>query len=522
MSDERDDDVPIYFSPGDDNIEIDEFDRKALLEDQPAQEWDRYKPAKTLEQAAEEARKAGEVKIRGMRNRRSSEEQGAASNTDRKTRSQSITMTRLKMITEHSGSDSIPRVSYSGPMPVDDGDEGSGVHSVPHSSSVASGAGGRSAHIAPVAETGLSNAWKLILGLLALNIFAVGIWCGSFLFPSSSHVSSLYDDEPKPATPAGSKEKARKIRLLKGDTTIADIVERLNPVVVNIDTRYAHEGTRPHGPGQNQASGLVIQSDGYILTNNHVIPANTQIRVTLDDRREFEGKVIGRDSYTDLAVIKIDANYLQTARLGSVDDLRPGDWAIAIGSPYGYDHSVSVGVVSALDRRVDYDHHVAFLQTDAAINPGNSGGPLVNIDGEVIGICTSAVLSGTRGIGFAIPVDLANSVSRKLMSEGSIVRPYLGLYMRDIDPERKKASSLPGKPIAVAANKVVAGGPAADAGFQPGDLITRVNGTPVHSSDEVRAFIHAAKPGDTLDMDIVRHGVTSRLKVKLGNYPSNI
>lgn len=509
MSDERDDDVPIYFSPGDDNIEIDEFDRKALLEDQPAHEWDRYKPAKTLEQAAEEARKAGEVKIRGMRNRRSSEEQEAESSTDRKTRSQSITMTRLKMITEHSGSDSIPR------LPVDEGEEASGVHNVPRAPSPA-------LQTAPAVETGLSNAWKLILGLLALNIFAVGIWCGSFLFPNSSHVSSLYEDESKPAAPVGSKEKPRKIRLLKGDTTIADIVERLNPVVVNIDTRYAHEGTRPHGPGQNQGSGLVIQSDGYILTNNHVIPANTQIRVTLDDRREFEGKVVGRDSYTDLAVIKIDANYLQTARLGSVDDLRPGDWAIAIGSPYGYDHSVSVGVVSALDRRVDYDHHVAFIQTDAAINPGNSGGPLVNIDGEVIGICTSAVQSGARGIGFAIPVDLANSVSRKLMSEGSIARPYLGLYMRDIDPERKKARSLPSKPIAVVVNKVVAGGPAADAGFHPGDLIARVNGTPVHSSDEVRAFIHAARPGDTLDMDIVRNGISSRLKVKLGNYPSNI
>ncbi|MBZ0188916.1 MAG: trypsin-like peptidase domain-containing protein [Candidatus Obscuribacterales bacterium] len=519
MADERDDDVPIYFSPGDENIELEEFDAKALLKDEaPAHEWDRYKPAKTLEQASEEASMAGEVKIRGMRNRRMNGKTGEVSDSDKKTRTQSMTYTRLKQITQQSSSElPIARASYNGPMP--DADEpGQAEDTIASRNSNAIGTG----EFRTMSEPGtISNIWKLVLGLLALNVFAVGIWCGSFMFPSQSNVSSLYEGE---SVEVDSRKKGKKFRMLKGDTTVADVVERLNPVVVNIDTRYAHEGgRRPAGPGLSQASGLIIRSDGYIITNNHVIPNNTQIRVTLDDKREYVAKIVGRDAYTDLAVIKINANNLQVAPFGSVEDLRPGDWAIVIGSPYGYDHSVTVGVVSALNRQVnDFNHHVSFIQTDAAINPGNSGGPMVNIDGQVIGISTAAVQSGARGIAFSIPIDTANEVAKKLISEGSIARPYLGLYMKDIDPNRKKAQSLPGSPVAVAVHKVVNEGPGDRAGFLPADLITKVNGTPVHSSDEVRAFIRAGKPGDQIDMDIVRRGSAMKLKVILGTYPTSM
>lgn len=528
------DDVPVYFSPGDDNVEIAEnIDKKALLEDEPPIEWSRYKPEKTLEDASKEAKMRGEVKIRGK------------SNKDKDNRITSFGLKSIKQSGEAKGdkpgedsaTDSSDLVT---PKPSEqkllDMRNKLGIGNRvevklshfenPTGESSNKGAGSvEAAGIpvnAPVSDPigSLSPRWrKILLGLTALNIFALGLWCGSFLFPNSRTTTSFAVDH-------ASQGKSTEKSFVSGDSTFSKIVERLNPVVVNVDTRYraADGASRGYGSsGQAQASGVIVSSEGHILTNNHVIPENTQIRITLSDGRDFDAKVVGRDSYTDLAVVKIKARDLPVAPFGNVHKMHPGDWSLVIGSPYGLDHSVSLGVISALDRKVaDFNHHVPFIQTDAAINPGNSGGPLVNVDGEVIGIATGAVKTGARGIAFAIPIDVANRVAKKLIRDGTIARPYLGLYMRDYDPDAKKSRTLPGHPIAVTVANVVPGGPADISGLRRGDIILKVNGTVVNSSDEVRAFIKTSNPGDILVMSLQRGLNVIEKKVKLGLYPSNM
>ncbi len=541
MPDDIDDDVPVYFSPGDDSTEVNEdIDRKALLEDEPPIEWSRYKPEKTLEDASKEASEKGEVKIRGKSNKdkdtritsfglqslkkngeRSDRATDSGSDAENQSASQNLRDMRNKLgignrvevklshFENRGGSEPLPGASSGG---ADKFVSGSAAEK-----------SGEDSLLAGFGATVPKRWAKPILALLVLNVFAMGLWCGSFLFPNSRTTSSLVPD----ITPGGEADKDKKAEFLRGDTTFSKIVQRMNPVVVNVDTRHrVGDGKSIRdtgGYGQAQASGLVISSEGHILTNNHVIPQNTQIRITLSDGREFDAKVVGRDSYTDLAVVKINAKGLPVANFGDIHKMHPGDWAIVIGSPYGFDHSISLGVVSALDRKVaDFNHHVPFIQTDAAINPGNSGGPLVNIDGEVIGIATGAVKSGARGIAFAIPIDVANRVAKKLIRDGRIARPYLGIYMRDIDPQRKKARTLPGNPIAVAVANVVPSGPADISGLRRGDIILKVNGTVVNSSDEVRAFIKSSAAGDILLMSIQRGLNVIEKRVKLGVYPDNL
>ena len=526
------DDVPVYFSPGDDNVEIAEnIDKKALLEDEPPIEWSRYKPEKTLEDASKEAKMMGEVKIRGKSNKdkdnritsfglKSIGQSGAAKgdkpredSTDDSSDLPSPKPSEQKLLDMRNKLGIGNRVEVKLSHFEAPGDSSSPVESASSQTS-------QTRAEEPALLNTLSPRWrKILLGLTALNIFALGIWCGSFLFPNSRATTSFAGDQPSPG-------KNGEKSFVTGDTTFSKIVERLNPVVVNVDTRFrAADGAgRGYGnSGQAQASGLIISSEGHILTNNHVIPENTQIRITLSDGRDFDAKVVGRDSYTDLAVVKIKGGNLPVAPFGNIHKMHPGDWSLVIGSPYGLDHSVSLGVISALDRKVaDFNHHVPFIQTDAAINPGNSGGPLVNIDGEVIGIATGAVKTGARGIAFAIPIDVANRVAKKLIRDGKIARPYLGLYMRDYDPDAKKSRTLPGHPIAVTVANVVPGGPADISGLRRGDIILKVNGTVVNSSDEVRAFIKTSNPGDILVMSLQRGLNVIEKKVKLGLYPSNM
>ncbi|HMP52900.1 MAG TPA: trypsin-like peptidase domain-containing protein, partial [Candidatus Melainabacteria bacterium] len=186
-------------------------------------------------------------------------------------------------------------------------------------------------------------------------------------------------------------------------------------------------------------SGVIIRSDGYVLTNNHVVRKADDIEVTLSDGRKFKGKVVGRDSFTDLALVKIEANKLPIIRFGKSDQVKPGDWAIAIGNPSGLDHTVTFGIISALGRSINaLGSNVELIQTDAAINPGNSGGPLLNIDGELIGLNT-AIQSGAQNIGFAIPIDVARDVVDQLLNKGQIDRPYLGIYMQDLNEKLAKS-----------------------------------------------------------------------------------
>lgn len=269
-----------------------------------------------------------------------------------------------------------------------------------------------------------------------------------------------------------------------------------------------------HGTG----SGVIFRQDGYILTNNHVIQAD-DISVTLDDKRVFKGKVIGRDSYTDLALVKIEATNLPVAKLGNSKAIRPGDWAIAIGSPLGLDHTVTFGIVSALGRSLsEIGTNVELIQTDAAINPGNSGGPLLNIHGEVIGLNT-AIRGDAQNVGFAIPIDVAKEVAEQLLQHGKIARAYLGIYMQDLDAAMRKSLGLKENTKGVLIARLSPGSPADQAGLLQGDVIEKIDGKQVETSKQVQEIVRGHKPKDTLNILLLRNGVLTSIEVKIGDYP---
>lgn len=332
-----------------------------------------------------------------------------------------------------------------------------------------------------------------------------------------------------------------------GTNTVADIAALASKCVVNIDTKQnasvpdsAFHFNLPFkefeyffGPDFQQfqpkqlphkfesrgtGTGVIYRADGYILTNNHVVQAD-EINVTLDDKRTFKGKVVGRDSFTDLALVKIDANNLPTARLGSSKTLRPGDWAIAIGSPLGLDHTVTFGIVSALGRSLsDLGTNVELVQTDAAINPGNSGGPLLNIQGEVIGLNT-AIRGDAQNVGFAVPIDVAKDVAQQLLAHGKIARAYLGVYMQDLDEPLRKSLGVSDKSKGVVIARVSADSPADKAGLLQGDVIQKIDGTAMESSKQVQELVRKHKPGDSLNVLVMRNGALTALTVKVGDYP---
>jgi len=268
-------------------------------------------------------------------------------------------------------------------------------------------------------------------------------------------------------------------------------------------------------------SGLIIKADGLILTNNHVVGRANQIKVTLSDKRVFEGKVVGRDELNDLALVKINATGLPVARIGASKNVRPGDWAIAIGSPAGLDHSVTLGIISALGRSLfEISERGQLIQTDAAINPGNSGGPLLNIQGEVIGINTA--VSSARGgqqiqnIGFAIPSEVFEDTVQQLLASGQVKRPYVGIVMQDLSPEIVQALSLPPGITGVRVARLTAGSPAAQAGIEEGDIVTSADGKSLNAAEELRACVRSHKIGDTTVLQISRGGKDLTVKVAVG------
>jgi serine protease Do len=345
--------------------------------------------------------------------------------------------------------------------------------------------------------------------------------------------------------------------------TIADISEALAPTVVNIEVNQAvaaptmnlpffpgNPGQAPFGnfdfffngqrvapkpngggPGipvqpngqnvqHNTGSGFIIRSDGYILTNSHVVRGATKIRVTLSDKRFFEGHVVGTDTFSDLALVKIEASELPIARMGISSALRPGDFVIAIGSPLGFDHTVTFGIVSAIGRAVtDINGNINFIQTDAAINPGNSGGPLVNLDGEVIGVNT-AIQANAQNIGFSIPIDVAKEVCENLIAHKKIMRPWLGLSMQDVDEVLAKSLGVPETTKGAAVAQVLNGSPAQRGGFERADIIEKIDGRDIHSSKEVQELVRSHKVGDTLNFFILRNKVGQALSLTIGEYPS--
>jgi Do/DeqQ family serine protease len=332
---------------------------------------------------------------------------------------------------------------------------------------------------------------------------------------------------------------------------VTGVVQNVGPAVVRIDASRTVRSRAPRGFEQEQfsdeffgrpmppsgrsrqvsetGSGFIFNGNGHILTNAHVVSGSDTVRVTLRDGRAFTGKVLGADSVTDVAVVKIEAQNLPAVRLGNSDNLKAGEWAIAIGNPLGLDNTVTTGIVSATGRSSRQvgapDQRVRFVQTDAAINPGNSGGPLLNAAGEVIGINT-AIIQGAQGIGFAIPVNTAKNIADRLIAEGKVQHPYLGIQMVDLTPEmRQNINTDPELNLTVNQDegvlivRVMPNSPADRAGLRSGDIISQINNQSIKDSNSVQQAVDASTIGARLPMAVRRGGQNVEVVVQPGALP---
>jgi serine protease Do len=339
----------------------------------------------------------------------------------------------------------------------------------------------------------------------------------------------------------------------------ADLADRAGPAVVNIRTTArvaANAGALPfpdidendpmyeffrrffpnppqqgprQGPQQGPrrdvprglGSGFIISPDGYVMTNAHVVEGADDITVTLTDRREFKGKVIGTDRRTDVALVKIEATGLPNVKIGDVNKLRVGEWVVAIGSPFGLDNSVTAGIVSAKAR--DTGEFLPFIQTDVAVNPGNSGGPLLNMRGEVVGINSQIFTTsgGYNGISFAIPIDEAMNVQQQLRSSGRVIRGRIGVGIEGVSKEIAEAIGLGAPARGALVNSVEKDGPASKAGVEPGDVILRFDGRTIERSTDLPRIVGGTKPGTNSTMTVYRKGSQRELKVQVAELPQD-
>ena len=268
----------------------------------------------------------------------------------------------------------------------------------------------------------------------------------------------------------------------------------------------------------NFGSGFLISSDGYILTNTHVLSGMNSIKVVLNNRREYTARLVGSDTQTDIALLKIDAQGLPTVKIGDPKTLRVGEWVAAIGAPFGFDNSVTAGIVSAKGRSLPNENYTPFIQTDVAINPGNSGGPLFNLRGQVVGV-NSQIYSqsgGFMGISFAIPIDVAMNVADQLRRNGKVERGRIGVVIQEVNYDLAKSFGLEAANGALI-SQVTPGGPADKAGLQPGDIVQSVNGENVKASSDLPVLVGMMPPGTQLTLGIWRNGKREEVQVTLGS-----
>ena len=377
--------------------------------------------------------------------------------------------------------------------------------------------------------------------LSLMLVGSMGTLLGTQLFPSNSLL-------PQPSV-------AQLSKTLPGQTDtnfIARAVEKVGPAVVRIDS--SRTVRRRQSPLFNDpffreffgrdlpeprtrvergtGSGFIISKEGLVLTNAHVVNGADKVTVVLKDGRSFEGTVMGEDSLTDVAVVKIQAQDLPTVKMGKSEDLQPGEWAIAIGNPLGLDNTVTAGIISATGRTSNDvgvpDKRVGFIQTDAAINPGNSGGPLLNQAGEVVGMNT-AIIGGAQGLGFAIPIQTAQRIAEQLIAKGKVDHPFLGIRMAGLTPDLKeRINSTPDLNFQITEDQgvlifeVVPNSPAAQAGLRPGDIIQAIDGQAVTKASQVQQKVDATTLGNTLKLEIKRQGKSETLAIKPEPLPAQL
>jgi Do/DeqQ family serine protease len=362
-----------------------------------------------------------------------------------------------------------------------------------------------------------------------------------------------YSATPIPPAPASVPQNppARSTTPTANTTFITNVVDTVGPAVVRIDATQTVNTPTPEGfndpffrqffgdnlptPPSKEivrgvGSGFIINGNGEILTNAHVVNNADTVTVTLKDGRTFKGKVMGTDPVTDVAVVKINAKDLPTVSMGNSEQLQPGQWAIAIGNPLGLNNTVTEGIISATGRSSGVvgfpNERVNFIQTDAAINPGNSGGPLLNAQGQVIGMNT-AIIQGAQGIGFAIPINTAKAIANQLIAKGEVNHPFLGIQMVTLTPEVKNtlnndpnSSITTNQDRGVLIIKVQPDSPADKAGIRAGDVITQINGQSVKTGDQVQQVVNGIQVGDQLRLNLNRNGQTLNLMVKAGRLAS--
>ncbi len=334
--------------------------------------------------------------------------------------------------------------------------------------------------------------------------------------------------------------------LTKMGQAMAEIAEAVKPAIVNISTTRTMKVQERVNPFFNDpffkkffgdqfktpkerktislGSGVIVDSKGYILTANHVVQGAEEINVTLSDKKEFKGTIIGTDAKSDIAVIKIDTDHLQTIKWGDSDKLRVGETVLAIGSPYGLSQTVTMGIVSAVGRaNVGIAEYEDFIQTDAAINPGNSGGAMVNVKGELVGINTAifSTSGGYQGIGFAVPSNMANIVMQSLIKNGKVIRGWLGVSVQVITPELSKQFNLKEEKGALVGD-VIEGGPAGEAGIQRGDVIIEYDGKKIDEPYQLRNMVANTSPGKDVELKIIKESRTETKKVTIDEPPAEI
>lgn len=358
------------------------------------------------------------------------------------------------------------------------------------------------------------------------------VWIASVVFlmvaAATGHARSLPDftDLAAQNSPAvvniSTKQKASVKQRLPEGFSMPDIPE--GSPFNELFKHFFGEGMEgmPERESRSLGSGFVITSDGYILTNRHVVADAEEIQVRFSDRRFYDAEVIGSDKASDVALIKIDATDLPTVEIGESQGLDVGEWVLAIGSPFGFDHTVTAGIVSAKGRSLPSENYVPFIQTDVAINPGNSGGPLFNLDGEVVGI-NSQIYSrtgGFMGLSFAIPIELAMNIAEQLRDTGSVSRGYLGVLIQDVDRDLAESFGM-AQPHGALISRVMSGSPAADAGLQVGDIIIAFNGQRLLNSSQLPPLVGTTRVESTAMLTVLRQGKERKMPITVGRLPDD-